>query len=118
MIAYTGDTGASAAVEKLAQGADLLVSEMIDYDRTVAEIRRESPGMPPAALAGLKRHLRDHHLSPTEVGQLARVAGVKSVVLTHLSAPDLNGSRELEYLREIAQSYGGPAVVARDLDEF
>jgi ribonuclease BN (tRNA processing enzyme) len=118
VIAYTGDTGVSPAVEKLAHGADLLVSEMIDYDGVVAEIRRESPNMPAAALAGIERHLRDHHLTPRQVGDLARAAGVKEVVITHLSGPELDGSRELDYVRGIGESFSGPAVIARDLDEF
>lgn len=118
VIAYTGDTGVSPAVEGLAKGADLLVSEMIDYDGVVAEIRRESPNMPPAALAGIERHLRDHHLTPKQVGDLARAAGVKAVVITHLSGPELDGTRELDYIRGIGESFPGPAVIARDLDEF
>jgi ribonuclease BN (tRNA processing enzyme) len=118
VIAYTGDTGVSPAVEKLAHGADLLVSEMIDYDGVVAEIRRESPNMPAAALAGIERHLRDHHLTPRQVGDLARAAGVKEVVITHLSGPELDGSRELDYVRLIGESFSGAAVIARDLDEF
>jgi len=118
VIAYTGDTGVSPAVEKLVHGADLLVSEMIDYDGVVAEIRRESPNMPPAALAGIERHLRDHHLTPRQVGDLARSAGVKAVVITHLSGPELDGTRELDYIRGIGENFLGSAVIARDLDEF
>jgi ribonuclease BN (tRNA processing enzyme) len=117
-IVYTGDTGASPAVEKLARGADLLVSEMIDFEGTVAEIRRTAPGMPPAALSGIEKHLRDHHLTPTQVGELARAAGVGAVVVTHLSAPDPDGTHAVAYLRQIARSYTGPVVIARDLDEF
>jgi ribonuclease BN (tRNA processing enzyme) len=117
-IVYTGDTGVSPAVERLARGTDLLVSEMIDYDGTVAEIRRTSPNMPPAALGGLERHLRDHHLTPAQVGELAHNAGVRAVVVTHLSAPEADGGQTLEFLRQIARSYSGPAVIARDLEEF
>ena len=118
VIVYTGDTGVSPAVEKLAKGADLLVSEMIDYDGTVAEIHRESPNMPFAALAGLERHLRDQHLTARQVGELAHAARVKEVVVSHLSGPELDGDRELEYVRGIHESYSGPAVVARDLEDF
>ena len=117
-IVYTGDTGVSAAVERLARGADLLVSEMIDYDGTVAEIRRTSPAMPPAALNGLETHLRDHHLTPAQVGELAHTAGVHAVVVTHLSAPEADAGQTLEYLRQIAQSYSGPVIIARDLEGF
>nr|WP_166179645.1 MBL fold metallo-hydrolase [Altererythrobacter segetis] len=117
-IAYTGDTGPSQAVERLARGADLLVTEMIDFDRTVAEIHRVSPNMPVAAMTGITIHLRDHHLTPKQVGELARVAGVKSVVVTHLSAPAITEARASEYLREIGAAYPGPAVIANDLETF
>lgn len=39
-IVYTGDTGPSDAVETLAAGADLLVTEMTDVERTVEKIGR------------------------------------------------------------------------------
>jgi ribonuclease BN (tRNA processing enzyme) len=117
-IAYTGDTGPSRAVEQLARGADLLVTEMIDFDGTVAEIRRASPNMPAAAMAGITIHLRDHHLTPKQVGELARTAGVKSVVVTHLSAPAITAQRAAEYLREIGGIYAGPTVIANDLESF
>jgi ribonuclease BN (tRNA processing enzyme) len=117
-IAYTGDTGPSPAVERLAQGADLLVTEMIDFDRTVAEIRRVSPNMPAAAFAGLTIHLRDHHLTPKQVGELARAAGVKAVAVTHLSAPAITEANAAEYVRQIGESFHGPAVIANDLESF
>jgi ribonuclease BN (tRNA processing enzyme) len=117
-IAYTGDTGPSTAMEKLAANSDLLVSEMIDFDRTMAEVRRLSPNLPAPVLAGLQTHLRDHHLTPRQVGELARAAKVKAVVVTHISAPDLDGARTLEYLSGIAETYSGPAVIAQDLAEF
>ncbi len=118
VIAYTGDTGPSGAVERLAKGADLLVSEMIDFDRTVAEIRRVSPNMPEGAMTGLMTHLREHHMTPQQVGALARAAGAGSVVVTHISAPGLSGKVAVEYLDGIAQAFSGPVVLARDLDGF
>ncbi len=118
VIAYTGDTGPSAAVERLAKGADLLVTEMIDFDRTVAEIHRLSPNMPAAAVTGIETHLRDHHVTPEQVGEMAHAADVKSVVITHLSAPAFDGRIGLEYLQAIGRHYAGPVAIARDLDSF
>lgn len=118
VIVYTGDTGPSPAVTALAAGADLLVSEMIDADRTLAEIKRQSPNMPPQAFANLERHLRGHHLTPEDVGKLAASAGVKSVVVTHLSGPEADAAAQLGYIDAIAKTYSGPVAIARDLDSF
>lgn len=118
VIVYTGDTGPSSAVVELAKGADLLVSEMIDLEGTLADIRRASPNLPAAAMTPLETHLRTHHLTPEELGDLASAAQVKAVVVTHLSAPDLTGARELDYLARIHSRFAGPATIGRDLEEF
>jgi ribonuclease BN (tRNA processing enzyme) len=117
-IAYTGDTGPSRAVERLAMSVDLLVTEMIDYDRTVDDIHRSRPNLAPTMLAGVEFHLREHHLTPVEVGKLAEAAKVKSVVVTHFAGPGVDEGIELEYLREIGSHFTGPVIIARDLDEF
>ncbi len=117
-IVYTGDTGPSPAVAELARGADLLVVEMIDADRTVADIRRLSPNVPPQAFANLERHLREHHLTPTDVGALAAQAEVGAVVVTHLSGPNADGIEMLGYIGAIAAEYSGPVIIADDLERF
>ena len=117
-IVYTGDTGPSAAVERLAQGADLLVSEMIDVDRTMADVRRTSPNADPRATAGVEAHLRAHHLAPEDVGKLAGAAHVKAVVVTHFVAPRADAGALLGFLARIRDNFSGPAVIARDLESF
>lgn len=116
-IVYTGDTGPSAAVEELAQGADLLVSEMIDVQRTVDSVRSGRPDMPPAAVAGMQRVLRLHHLAPEDVGQLAQRAGVKSLVVTHLVAPGAEAADLVRYVDTIRSVYAGPVRIAAELQE-
>jgi ribonuclease BN (tRNA processing enzyme) len=117
-IVYTGDTGPSAAVEALAKGADLLVSEMIDLAGTMANVARNSPDMPPAAKANLEQHLSTHHLTPDAVGQLAARAGVKAVVITHFAAGTPDPTRTKGYLAQIAAQYRGKVTLANDLDRF
>ena len=117
-IVYTGDTGPSAAVEELAQGVDLLVAEMMDVEDTIATVRLQAPNMPAPALMGMERHLREHHLLPGDVGELARRAGVGAVIVTHFAGRERGDPVHLEYLRQIAEHFDGPVVIANDLDEF
>jgi len=117
-IVYTGDTGPSAAVEKLAKGADLLVSEMIDMAGTMANVARNSPNMPPEAKRDLEQHLSTHHLTPEAVGQLAGRAGVKALVITHFAAGTPDPARTKGYVTQIAKSFSGPVTLANDLDWF
>lgn len=117
-IVYTGDTGPSDAVVELATGADLLVAEMMDVSMTIDMVRQLGAGMPEAALASMERHLTDHHLLPGDVGQMAASAGVGAVVVTHFSGHERGDPRHLEYLRQIADHFAGPAVIANDLDVY
>ena len=117
-IAYTGDTGPSEAVEKLARGADLLVSEMIDVPATVANVRRNTPDMSEAALAGLVQHLSAHHLTAEQVGQLASRARVKAVAVTHFVAPGASAAQLSHYVEQIHRAFAGKVTIARDLERF
>ena len=116
-IAYTGDTGPSPAVAALAKGAELLVSEMIDLDLTLARVAQNSPNMPPPARAKLVQHLSTHHLTPEEVGQLAATAGVKAVTVTHFAGGS-DPARTADYRARIAKGFGGKVALANDLDHF
>lgn len=117
-IVYTGDTGPSEAVVELARDADLLVAEMMDVEHTIAMVRANSPNLPAQAAAIMERHLREHHLLPADVGRLAASAGVGAVVVTHFVGQEPTSPAHLDYLRQIAEFYRGPAVIASDLDEF
>jgi ribonuclease BN (tRNA processing enzyme) len=117
-IVYTGDTGPSAAVERLAQGADLLVSEMIDMAGTMAVVAQNSPGMPAAARQQLEQHLSTHHLTPDAVGQLAARSRVKALVITHFAAGTPDPARNRGYITRIKTRFDGSVTLANDLDRF
>lgn len=117
-ITYTGDTGQSAAVTRLARGTDLLVSEIIDLERIVAEIRHRRAGAPPEMLAQMEQHLSAHHLRADAVGAMARDAGVRHLVLTHFAIPGALAASEPDLRGGIRASYAGPVDLARDLSSF
>lgn len=100
VIVFTGDTGPSAAVEKLAKGADILVAEMV----TAVDIARVPPNV--------VEHMLHEHLNPTEVGKLANAAGAKKLVISHYrTATDAD-------VAEIRRHYAGEIVLGMELDRF
>ncbi|MBR9911704.1 MAG: MBL fold metallo-hydrolase [Gammaproteobacteria bacterium] len=117
-IAFTGDTGPSDAVAKLARGADLLISEMMDIPAVMESIRKVNPNMPQRQLDGIEWHFRAHHLLPSQVGELAANAGVNKVVVTHM-VPDISTEAMVKhYQSEIGKLFDGEIVIANDLDRF
>lgn len=115
-IVYTGDTGPSAAVEQLAAGADLLVSEMIDLDRIVTPAL--GTRLPNDTGQDMARHLKEHHITPEQVGEIASHAKVSALVITHLVAPGATAGDLLRYEARIGKLYAGPVAIANDLDVF
>ena len=117
-IVYSGDTGPSAALEELAQDADLLLVEMMDIPLTISRMIAANPGMPEAVSNNMQSHLSEHHLSATQVGEIATRAGAKAVVVTHFSGWEVNEPGHLQYLQDIAAAYDGLFMIADDMDTF
>ncbi|ATE63632.1 MBL fold metallo-hydrolase [Rhizorhabdus dicambivorans] len=114
---FSGDTGPSERLERLAQGADYLVCEVIDLAR-VERALRAFPGFAPEQIQPLLRHMVEDHLTGDQIGRIAARAGVRKVILSHLS-PGGDGETDLgDYARGIADHFGGEVVIGRDLDEF
>lgn len=116
VIVFTGDTGPSAAVERLAAGADVLVSEVEDLDAITRDVQPR-PGASPRqarASAALIEHLRDEHLPMRAVGELATRAGVKAVLLHHYVPPEDRAT----YVTGVKQSYAGPVFAGEDLARY
>ncbi len=117
-IVFTGDTGPSRAVEDLARGVDLLVSEVIDLDSVAISLRERQ------AATGINQqplidHMAQEHLTPENVGRLAAAAGVKKVVLTHFGTPLRTEVIDRDaMLRDIRKHYAGPVEFGEDLAAY
>ena len=118
-ILYTGDTGPSDKVTALAKGADMLVTEMIDLDDTLAQMSRRMQHISEAEKANMAAHLTRHHLSTAAIGDMAAKAGVGKVVVTHIAG---GGSRDAladqHYRDEIQKQFHGPVVIAKDMEKY
>ena len=97
VLAFTGDTAPCEAVRQLVSGADVLVAEMISDDDSE---------LPP----GLDiTDTQKGHLSPSQVGELAASANVRTLVLSHY-----NRVTEAD-LRTISRVFHGKVIVGQDL---
>ena len=120
-MVFTGDTGPSDAVSTLAKGADMLVSEVTnsidEYKEMQIKIGRWQL-LTPEQQAGAIRHMTQEHVTPDEVGKMAARAGVKTVVLTHLSATADPKDDYKRLIGEVKTQFSGQVLVANDLSEF
>lgn len=114
---FTGDTGRSDAVTALAKGADILVSEVMDADMIRTSLSRQ-PDLTPEAASTMVANMSRDHLLPADVGELARKAGVKAVVLTHLVPGRDDDAAPDRYGDGVRAVFKGPVTVAKDLDRF
>lgn len=125
-VVFTGDTGPSDAVTRLAKGADALVSEACTDDlcgNAGADAKAAKPvGARATKMAEAEQyHMQHEHLTPEEVGKMAATARVGIVILTHLVyTPDPHGrSDEVpEFTAGVRRFYSGPVIVGEDLFEY
>jgi ribonuclease BN (tRNA processing enzyme) len=115
VIVFTGDTGPSEAVARLAAGADLLVSEVEDLDAIVRKVQPGPvSGRAQEGAAALLAHLRLEHLTMRAVGELAFAAHAKAILLHHYVPPEDTAT----YLAGVKRYYTGPVFAGEDLARY
>lgn len=114
-VVFSGDTGPSEALAKLAADADVLVSEVIDLPSTITFLK-DVVKLPEQSLRPMIAHMEVEHLTPEEVGKLATASRAKKLVLTHIvwgaqeRAPDV-----AKLVAGVAKQYRGPVIPGEDL---
>jgi ribonuclease BN (tRNA processing enzyme) len=110
-IVISGDTAYSESLIKLAQGADVLVHEVM-YLPAVDRIVARFP-----TVTTLKSHLLASHTSAEDAGRVAQAAGVKQLVLSHFVPPDDPTITDQMWLDAARTHFRGPVIVGKDLLE-
>lgn len=105
-LVISGDTAYSEKLVELARGADILVSE-------ASMVEPEGGKLHQAHTAEFWEKLHAQHVTPREAGLMARKAGVRKLVLSHLLPRADPGT----IAREAASEFGGEVVVGEDLME-
>ncbi|MFI4976563.1 MAG: MBL fold metallo-hydrolase [Caulobacterales bacterium] len=114
-IAFSGDTVPLEAVAQMAKGADVLVHEAINFAAIEARERRLlQQGLLPTSIEAVMHHMHADHSPAEEVGRIAQEAGVRTLVLSHLSPSDASVS-DSEWRAAAAQFFKGEIIVGHDL---
>jgi ribonuclease BN (tRNA processing enzyme) len=120
VIVFTGDTGPSDAVARLARGADVLVAESSyrdshDLDELVKSMTARFHWSPKRAGA-FRAHFQFEHLDTDLIGQLATKAGVKSVLLYHYDPA--GESDQAAYVSGVKRRFAGQVFAPDDLGRY
>ena len=103
-LAFSGDTAYCPALIEAARGADALVHECF--------IHREMKIVPGVRTREGTDAVASYHTLSSEVGRVAREAGVRCLVLNHFVPTQFDRKALLD---EVRQDYGGPIVIGEDL---
>lgn len=112
-ITFSGDTVPLEAVAKLAKGSDVLVHEAMYMPAVEAEIRRLIADGQRVSFDALMRHMKADHSPVEAVGRIAQEAGVKTLVLSHLTPNE--GVSDAEWAAPAARHFKGEIIVGHDL---
>jgi ribonuclease Z len=103
-LAFSGDTAYCPALIDAARGADALVHECF--------IHREMPVKPGVRTAEGVAAVASYHTLSTEVGKVARAAGVKVLVLNHFVPTQFDRAA---LIADVRRDFDGPVIVGEDL---
>ena len=113
-IAFSGDTAPLEAVAALAKGASVLVHEAMYAPALEPYIRSRIAAGVPIHFEDYMAHMNIDHSPVEDVGRVAQRAGVKTLVLSHLT-PGIDGIPDTSWRDEAAKHFTGEIVIARDL---
>lgn len=102
-VVISGDTAPADSVVQACQGCDVLLHEV--YNPHGDELKEEH----------WQEYFRTFHTSPEELGEIARRARPKLLVLYHLSLEKLP---EADLVEQVRKAYRGELVSAKDLGVY
>jgi len=113
-IAFSGDTAPLEAVAELARGADVLVHETMYVPAVETYIRHMIAEGRPVQFDAFMAHMKADHTPSEEVGRIAQEAGVKTLVLSHLT-PAIDSIGDETWRAPVAKYFKGEIIVGKDL---
>lgn len=112
-VLITGDTDEAPELVEHARDADIIVHDAL-AKHMIARVSEQLAADGEARLAQFTRDILDYHASPAEAAALAREAGARMLVLTHLVPPVPNRLIGRIFLAGTADVWNGPIILGAD----
>lgn len=112
-VVISGDTAKSSNLERVANGADLLLHEALQ-PKLVAKMTGALQAKGAANTAQITRDILDYHASPEEAAQSAAMAGVRELVFTHIVPPVPMRILYPAFVGDAARYFKGDIIVGED----
>jgi ribonuclease BN (tRNA processing enzyme) len=113
-IVFSGDTAPLEAVAQLVKGADVLVHEAMYVPAVEPVVRERIARGFPTSFDAFMAHMKASHSPVEDVGRIAQEAGVKTLVLSHLT-PAIESISDETWRTHAAQYFKGEIIVGHDL---
>ena len=113
-IAFSGDTAPLEEVAKMAEGADVLVHETMYVPAVEKYIKGQIAQGRPVKFEAFMAHMKADHTPSEDVGRIAQRAGVKTLVLSHLT-PAIDSISDDTWREPAAKFFKGEIIVGKDL---
>jgi len=112
-VVVSGDTAKTASVVEHAKGADLLIHEALQREM-MGRVAAAAERIGNARLAKMARDTLGYHTSPVEAAEVARDAGVSTLVLSHLVPGPRNFLMRRMFLAGVRDVFAGEVVLGED----
>ena len=111
-VVITGDTKFTESLIHHAKNADVLISEALN--KKFATMMANAGENTATNITAIATDIQDYHMSPDEAAHVAREAGVKQLVLTHILPPVPHNLMVRPFLKEAKRVYEGKMYLAND----
>jgi len=112
-LCISGDTKKSANLERVCDGADLIVHEALQ-PVMVTEMQEQLAAMGNDSTAKILFDIKDYHASPEDAAESAQTAGAQMLVLSHLVPPLPSAYLYPAFLGDAEDRFDGPLIVGED----
>jgi ribonuclease Z len=112
-VVISGDTVPCLALLEQSRGADILVQEALQ-PAMVGILKTTGQKINRPKTAEIMGDILNYHTSPEDAAKLAREAGVRHLVLSHLLPPLPVADLKPVFLGDAKKGFSGPITIAED----